>query len=82
MHLVGQAQLLLHTRCEQASQLPCFVAPGAQAPSPVQLPQLQLELQVLVPQLPQACVAPGVQVPWPEHVPKLGQVQVDGQVRL
>jgi hypothetical protein len=52
-HFVGHWQLLLQTRCEQESQLPAFVAPGLQGPSPEQLPQVQELVQVWVPQLPQ-----------------------------
>ncbi len=45
VHFVGHWQLELQTRCEQLSQLPALVAPGAQAPSPLQPPQVQLAVQ-------------------------------------
>ena len=81
MHLVGHWQLELHTRCEQLSQPPCLVAPAAHTPSPLHVPQLQLGVQVWVPQLPQLFFAPGVHTPLPEHVPHAGQVQLFWQVR-
>jgi hypothetical protein len=77
VHFVGHWQLLLQTNCEQASQLPCLVAPGAQAPWPLHVPQLQFWPHVLVPQLPQLAVAPGWQVPWLPQVPNVPQVQSD-----
>jgi hypothetical protein len=58
-----QLQLLPQTWCEHASQLPCLVAPGLHTPCPPQVPQLQLDVQVRVPQLPQASVVPGLQTP-------------------
>jgi len=76
VHLVGHWQLLLHTKCEQESQLPALVAPGLQAPSPEHVPHAQLFEHVCVPQLPQLCLAPGTQIPPPEQVPQVLHVQV------
>lgn len=76
-----QVQLLVHTWCEHDSQLPCLVLPGAHTPCPLQVPQVQAEVQVRVPQLPQACLLPGVHVPWPLQLLQGCQVQLLPQVR-
>ena len=82
-------QLLLQTFCEHWSQLPALVAPGAHTPwppQPLQEPQVQLEVQlrVFVPQLPQPwlSLAPAAQTPWPVQELQDPQAQLDVQVRV
>ncbi len=58
------------TSCEQGSQPPLRVAPGAQAPWPEHGPHAQSLPQVCEPQLPHARRAPGVQPPPPAQAPQ------------
>ena len=63
-------QELLQTRFWQELPQEVSSVPSAHTPSPVQEPQVQLAVQVWVPQLPQSWVALGWQ-PWPVQLPQV-----------